>query len=387
MIPLPDWAPNIHPILVHFPIALLVVAVIMDAAALFLKERSVAYSAAVILFVAGALGALAAFFTGRDAGDNVSIPALAQTTLTDHADWALLTVWFFGLFAIIRLGLSWYERKNDVILGRKIDIVIFILGAAGLFLLVQTGDNGAKMVFQYGVGTQLTVSDSMSDMDESEEHEHDDGAAEEHEHDDGATEEHEHDESAAEEHEHDAAMSVNTVVDDNGSWAWTPGSDDFDLGSSFEFVQGTMGDLITASAGTGIITLSSNGPVLFVQDSDLVSIEANVVINTDDFDGSVRLIHHVQDASTYDFLSLENGMIRQGRSTAGKDDVFDEKAYSGTGWKTLRAVGDGTHFRGYIGDELLVHGHGDELPAGPVGLRLEGLGSVQLKGMGATVLR
>ena len=26
MIPLPEWAPNVHPIIVHFPIALLVIA-------------------------------------------------------------------------------------------------------------------------------------------------------------------------------------------------------------------------------------------------------------------------------------------------------------------------------------------------------------------------
>ena len=27
---LPEWAPNIHPMLVHFPIGLLVIAVLMD---------------------------------------------------------------------------------------------------------------------------------------------------------------------------------------------------------------------------------------------------------------------------------------------------------------------------------------------------------------------
>ncbi|WP_395085186.1 DUF2231 domain-containing protein [Gracilimonas sp.] len=35
----PDWAPNIHPLLVHFPIALLVVAAFANFITFFIPEK------------------------------------------------------------------------------------------------------------------------------------------------------------------------------------------------------------------------------------------------------------------------------------------------------------------------------------------------------------
>lgn len=35
----PEWAPNVHPLIVHFPIALLFAAVLVDAAALAVRRR------------------------------------------------------------------------------------------------------------------------------------------------------------------------------------------------------------------------------------------------------------------------------------------------------------------------------------------------------------
>ena len=64
------------------------------------------------------------------------------------------------------------------------------------------------------------------------------------------------------------------------------------------------------------------GPVLFVMDNALESIQADIMLNVEQFDGSVRLVHHVQDPQTYDFLALEDGMIRQGRMSHGEVDVL-----------------------------------------------------------------
>jgi hypothetical protein len=45
----------------------------------------------------------------------------------------------------------------------------------------------------------------------------------------------------------------------------------------------------------------------------------------------------------------------------------------------VRVVGDGTHFRGYINKEMMVHGHGDEPKAGSVGLRIKGQGKILIQ--------
>ena len=49
------------------------------------------------------------------------------------------------------------------------------------------------------------------------------------------------------------------------------------------------------------------------------------------------------------------------------------------GWMLLKVSAAGTHYKGYIGDKTITHGHGDEMPNGFVGLMLEGTGQIQVK--------
>lgn len=55
---LPEWAPNAHPLVVHFPIALVVVAAVTDAVALVVRRR--AYR-------------VAAYVTGQEASESVMV--------------------------------------------------------------------------------------------------------------------------------------------------------------------------------------------------------------------------------------------------------------------------------------------------------------------------
>ena len=89
---LPEWAPNVYPILVHFPIALLVIAVLFDGAALFLRKQPGVRTAAVALFTLGAIAALAAFFTGRAAADEILLPAHVWGSVQSEAEQRALQV-------------------------------------------------------------------------------------------------------------------------------------------------------------------------------------------------------------------------------------------------------------------------------------------------------
>ena len=64
----PAWAPNLHPLIVHFPIALLAAAGAVDLADLLLRGREPVRNAATWLYVAGAATAVAAYFSGVEAG-------------------------------------------------------------------------------------------------------------------------------------------------------------------------------------------------------------------------------------------------------------------------------------------------------------------------------
>lgn len=366
MIPLPEWAPNVHPILVHFPIALLVIAVMFDGVGLIWRKQTGIRTAAVSLFTLGAIAALAAFLTGRAAADEILLPAAAQTTLTDHADWATLTVWFYGLYALVRLGVLWFDHKGRSWAQGWAHGLVFLLGVAGLFLLVQTGDRGAQMVFQYGVGVQAVPQDNLV--------------------------QHDHDADHEQEMEGDLMMADSMVirprVAEDGSWQWAPGAGARRvLEEEFRFEEGRFEDLNTA-ANDSLLSLSLQGdPFLFVRGDALESIQADILLNLEQFDGSVRFVHHVQDPQTYNFLALEDGMIRQGRMRQGKMDIYDEEPHTLSGWLSMRAVSDGRHFRGYMGEEMRVHGHGDPPEPGPVGFRLEGTGTVLLRSINVQSLR
>ena len=71
----PDWAPNLHPIVVHFPIALLTAAVVVDFLGLFMRTRAAVRDTATWLYCAGAVVAILAYFTGRNGADAMLLPA------------------------------------------------------------------------------------------------------------------------------------------------------------------------------------------------------------------------------------------------------------------------------------------------------------------------
>lgn len=148
----PEWAPGIHPMVVHFPIALLFFAVAADGVALLLAgnryERVVA-----LLYAAGAVACVAAYYSGHDAATAVPVPEGADRVLVEHEGWALRTTWFFLLFGAARVAAAW--RLDS--LRRGVRLALVIVAAAGLYLVYETGDHGAEMVYRYGVGVRPMV--------------------------------------------------------------------------------------------------------------------------------------------------------------------------------------------------------------------------------------
>jgi len=78
----PDWAPNVHPMIVHFPIALLFVGVLIDLIGLAFRERAFWRGAALIFYVGGGLGALAAVLSGN-AVEKIEASELDELVVTD----------------------------------------------------------------------------------------------------------------------------------------------------------------------------------------------------------------------------------------------------------------------------------------------------------------
>jgi len=154
MTALADWAPNPHALIVHLPIGLLVTAVVADLVAMVRRDPATVVTVSTGLYLVGTATLVAAFLTGRSAAPEVYTPGLAQAIVARHWDWALWCVWYFGLLTAGRVGLRLAAGAP-----RRISTVaLAVAGLAGLVLLTNTAELGARLVYQHGVGVAAPVA-------------------------------------------------------------------------------------------------------------------------------------------------------------------------------------------------------------------------------------
>jgi uncharacterized membrane protein len=148
---LPDWAPNIHPLVVHFPIAWWIAAVVVDLVALMLPKAAWADTTASALYPAGAVAAVVAYFTGRQAAATVITPGMAHPIILEHWNWALATTVAFAAIALVRFAILFRRPPPP----RWIRTTLTAAALAALVTLFETGERGAQLVFEHGVGVGI----------------------------------------------------------------------------------------------------------------------------------------------------------------------------------------------------------------------------------------
>ena len=146
----PAWAPNVHPMFVHFPIALLFTSVLLDLIAYSLpgRARVLLRNMGSVLGVIGAFAALATYLTGRAAAQTVLIPGMAHALVNAHWEWAFWTLWYFAGLAVVRVVMLLTGRASSP----RASAALAITGLIGLGLLFETADRGAELVYGQGVG-------------------------------------------------------------------------------------------------------------------------------------------------------------------------------------------------------------------------------------------
>ena len=145
---------QLHPKVVHFPIALLVIYALLETIGVLFKKDFFSKSAHLILFI-GILGAIAAVLTGNSAVDTVQqlnktkiiIPIEA---ISEHMDYANFTLWYFAGLLVLRTFVV--LKKN---FSGSIKYAFVILSLIGVFLVYKTSEFGGKLVYKYGAGTDL----------------------------------------------------------------------------------------------------------------------------------------------------------------------------------------------------------------------------------------
>ena len=148
----PAWAPNLHPLVVHFPIALLFAAAAVDAAGLVMQERKPVRDAATWLYIAGAATAVCAYFTGYTAAQAADLTAELAARVDAHGDWAFAATWPFAFLASLRLAMSYAFRPR-----LSLRVGAFAVALVGLGALAQTALHGARLVFEEGLGVRAVA--------------------------------------------------------------------------------------------------------------------------------------------------------------------------------------------------------------------------------------
>jgi uncharacterized membrane protein len=145
---IPSWAPNFHPLVIHFPIVLVLAAAVVDLVDVAF-ERSVWLKAATTtLYVTGALSLIVAFLTGLQAQGSVLIPGMAYPVVAEHRQFALITMTYCIVIAALRLTVLRGENGRS----RRRRVALLAIGLVSVVLIQQTAERGARLVYEYGTG-------------------------------------------------------------------------------------------------------------------------------------------------------------------------------------------------------------------------------------------
>ena len=137
--------PNYHPLIVHFPIILILVAAIMQIGNLFFTNKAYNYTI-VAITVVGFISALLAA-TLLHAEPSRDLNATAKEIFEDHERFATITLWLSGIASLFKIaGLFTYRKWLEV------GALVFLLGAGTAVSIA--GHEGSALVYKQGVGPE-----------------------------------------------------------------------------------------------------------------------------------------------------------------------------------------------------------------------------------------
>ncbi len=154
--PMPSWD-GLHPLIIHFPIALLLVApvfVLVGAALAPAKGRAY-HIAALILMLLGTASVFVAVKSGEAAGKLAERTPEINAVLERHSGLAETTSYTFAAltigFAVLLGGARLLRRHESRVVTTVIPLVFLVAYSAGVLLLVNTAHNGGRLVHEFGV--------------------------------------------------------------------------------------------------------------------------------------------------------------------------------------------------------------------------------------------
>lgn len=155
---------NLHPLFVHYPVALLLLVPLVDLIGIIRREEWYHRASLLVLFL-GVLGAVAAVMTGLLAEESVPHASeAAHELLETHEALALTTLGVAVAILLWRVGVRRRQARGTLLAILAAEIIL--LGG----LVAATGYFGGELVFEHGVGTALTADQPAGHEGHAHEH-------------------------------------------------------------------------------------------------------------------------------------------------------------------------------------------------------------------------
>ena len=158
--PIPSWD-ALHPLIIHFPIALLFVAPILVLLGILLpKQGRGLLIAALVVMALGTVGTYFAVATGEAAGELAERTPGVAAVLERHEELAQTTRAVFTALTIIFAAVLFVPLVFKRGLARKtmalINLAFLVFYAGGALVLANVAHQGGRLVHEYGVHAMMT---------------------------------------------------------------------------------------------------------------------------------------------------------------------------------------------------------------------------------------
>ena len=140
----------IHPLTVHFPIALLFTSVFFDLLGIITENKNFRQTGFWLLIL-GLMGGIVAAIFGFWVEEAVEAAGVPEHAVDLHETFAVITLIVFGVLLVFR----WWVKNRWSARDRVIYLCVAMLG---LLLLGTTGFYGGELVYRYGAGVKSPVA-------------------------------------------------------------------------------------------------------------------------------------------------------------------------------------------------------------------------------------
>ena len=343
--------PNLHPALVHFPIALAAVALLSDAIVL-VRQRWVSLDASgAFLWALAAAGAGAAYLAGEQAAEEAGLlKGAAEVALGRHADAALATLIALSLLALFRVSLAWRDRGKDWVGSRALRAFALAGAFALQGLVAYTADLGGALVYKHGLAVSRPGAEAPVAAPQP---------------------------SAL-------GPTVGTSAPEylaDGSLLWRPrAGDQAALGEVHEPVGPADVRVARGAPASEGISLACSGRALLVLPGSWDDARIEAKIDASAFQGSVTLGARVDGETSGGLLRLAtDGEVALVAVRQGQEKLLDEvERRLPAGEVTVALSVSGRHWKGFVDGGSVVHGHASLPAPGRMALLLDGTGTLRV---------